>query len=438
MLIWRHHMYSEEKAAFAVNGSRVTVGRSPECDIKLPSGFVADRALVFERKGSTWELETVGRNGCECAGRQLPHGARLQLLDGTEVRLPPYVLKIDLSSEPAVHFVESDEQLDQRSSELIGAIHTKLLARLGCNDTDDVRDQGAEYLLQLEHVVDELAIEFGLLDGDNESLLRYLAGTAVRNVLIDRIIGSTGDEDPLSTKRRTWVRMVSAVEERESDLVRLAGKIEAHLKLSPRQAVQARMARVELEFSACWRDEVRLLTEFYAYLAQREIKKQVKDILFGYGAIEDLLRLPTVSEIMVVGHEQIFVEKQEGTGGTIENSGRRFVSAAATQAIIERIVSRCNRRIDQSQPLVDARLDDGSRVNAVIAPVSVCGPCLTIRKFPAAEVPNRQLDRKWPFADGRAVFGVGRLGKEEHRRGRRNRYRQDNVTQLSDRLDSGT
>ena len=77
-----------------------------------------------------------------------------------------------------------------------------------------------------------------------------------------------------------------------------------------------------------------------------------------------------MTEIMVVSRDRIYVEKK----GVLENSGRRFVSDDVTVSIIDRIVSRVGRRIDKSQPLVDARLLDGSRVNAVISPIAICGP----------------------------------------------------------------
>ncbi len=81
---------------------------------------------------------------------------------------------------------------------------------------------------------------------------------------------------------------------------------------------------------------------------------------------------------MVVDRNHIFIEKR----GVVEDSGRRFVSDDVTLAVIDRIVSKVGRRIDKSQPLVDARLLDGSRVNAIIPPLAVSGPCITIRKFP--------------------------------------------------------
>ena len=92
--------------------------------------------------------------------------------------------------------------------------------------------------------------------------------------------------------------------------------------------------------------------ELRKYLILRTLKKDLKDTIFGFGPLQDLLRAPTVTEIMVVASDQIYVER----GGIIEKSGRRFISDKVTESIIERIVAQVGRRIDKSQPLVDARL----------------------------------------------------------------------------------
>ncbi len=97
----------------------------------------------------------------------------------------------------------------------------------------------------------------------------------------------------------------------------------------------------------------------------------------GLGPLEDLLADPEISEIMVNSKEQIFVERN----GCIENSERKFSSDSQLLLCIERIVAPVGRRIDESSPMVDARLPDGSRVNAIIPPLALKGPCLTIRKF---------------------------------------------------------
>ncbi len=105
--------------------------------------------------------------------------------------------------------------------------------------------------------------------------------------------------------------------------------------------------------------------------------KEICDEALGLGPLEDLLADPDITEIMVNGPNQVYYEK----GGKILHASQTFMNDDSVLAIIERIVSPLGRRIDESQPYVDARLPDGSRVNAIIHPLSLVGPCLTIRKF---------------------------------------------------------
>jgi len=109
----------------------------------------------------------------------------------------------------------------------------------------------------------------------------------------------------------------------------------------------------------------------------------------GLGPLEPLLADPEVTEIMVNGHKQVYVERN----GLLELTGKQFMDDSSVLAIIERIVSPLGRRIDESQPYVDARLPDGSRVNAIIHPLSLVGPCLTIRKFSARPLTEDDLIR---------------------------------------------
>ena len=110
---------------------------------------------------------------------------------------------------------------------------------------------------------------------------------------------------------------------------------------------------------------------------RKQIIKEVQDEALGLGPLEDLLALDTVSEIMVNGYKKIFIEKS----GKIQLSKIHFTSNVQLRNVIERIVTPLGRRIDEKTPYVDARLEDGSRVNAIIEPLSIDGPALTIRKF---------------------------------------------------------
>jgi pilus assembly protein CpaF len=112
-------------------------------------------------------------------------------------------------------------------------------------------------------------------------------------------------------------------------------------------------------------------------LDRGRLRKELADEVLGLGPLEDLLSDATVSEVMVVDRATIYIEKK----GKLELTGARFSSEDALRSAIERIVTPLGRRIDESTPMVDARLKDGSRVNAIIPPLALRGPCLTIRKF---------------------------------------------------------
>ncbi|OGF48500.1 MAG: hypothetical protein A2452_11670 [Candidatus Firestonebacteria bacterium RIFOXYC2_FULL_39_67] len=121
---------------------------------------------------------------------------------------------------------------------------------------------------------------------------------------------------------------------------------------------------------------------------EREIlMKEILQEALGLGPLEDLLSDPEITEIMVNNKDQVYVEKR----GKITLSGKKFVSDKQLLACIERIVAPIGRRIDESAPMVDARLLDGSRVNAIIPPLALKGPSLTIRKFSKERLETKDL-----------------------------------------------
>ena len=109
---------------------------------------------------------------------------------------------------------------------------------------------------------------------------------------------------------------------------------------------------------------------------RRELVRQLTDDILGYGPLEQLLRDDSVTEIMVNTPDRVYVER----GGKLELSGVQFVDNSHVLRIIDKIVSQVGRRIDEASPMVDARLPDGSRVNAIIPPLALNGPTLTLRK----------------------------------------------------------
>ena len=125
-----------------------------------------------------------------------------------------------------------------------------------------------------------------------------------------------------------------------------------------------------------------LLDEEEAGLSAQEkllIVRQIGDSVLGLGPLETFIRDPDITEVMVNGYNSIYVER----AGKIYWSGAKFHDEGQLRRTIDKIVAKVGRRVDEASPYVDARLPDGSRVNAIIPPLAIDGPCLTIRKFSA-------------------------------------------------------
>jgi len=172
-------------------------------------------------------------------------------------------------------------------------------------------------------------------------------------------------EDPIQLlKRRVHTRLLENLDLKRLDLTKFNDPVRM-------QQLKDRAGQVALE----------LLAEeggFIAEVAQREqLIKEIVDEALGLGPLEDFVADPQVSDILVNGTSSIYVEKQ----GKLQLTARRFASNDQVLTVIERIVAPLGRRVDESNPMVDARLPDGSRVNAIIPPLSIRGPMLSIRKF---------------------------------------------------------
>jgi len=145
------------------------------------------------------------------------------------------------------------------------------------------------------------------------------------------------------------------------------------------------LTRLEKNDPAVLQNEVRRLIESIlndektplSAIERERVQVEVLNELFGLGPLEPLLEDKTISDILVNGHRSVYVERR----GRLEKADASFRDDEHLKQIIERIVSRVGRRIDESSPMVDARLPDGSRVNAIIPPLALDGPVLSIRRF---------------------------------------------------------
>ncbi len=143
---------------------------------------------------------------------------------------------------------------------------------------------------------------------------------------------------------------------------------------------EARRMPVEQLHAECSRRVDALLNEQRTPLSAPEktqLLREVMDDIFGLGPIEELLRDPTVSDVLVNGAKEVYIERR----GRLEETSVTFVDDAQLIQVIQRIASSIGRRIDESSPMLDARLADGSRVNAIIPPLALDGPAMSIRRF---------------------------------------------------------
>jgi pilus assembly protein CpaF len=383
MRIWHNKIGQGAGEVLEHRGDQVRIGRGATNDVVLDSPYVADQAAILSRAGAQWELTALGKNEIRVGSAAIRSGERVLVPQGATITIFPFTINLEAPRPGADEAGDGIDRMDREMSGLILRMHQRLLPRIELTDNAESRRESDEFLQQLELDLEEIARLEGLLERKSSALLTHCAAKCIESHLTSKIIESGDLSNSIWQNNDRWTHMHTQVKEFETELDDIVSQFEHKLKLGEVSDLSERVSRIEKGFWRVWNQESNhLYAAAMQYFALRYLKKQIKDIVFGYGPLEDLLRMPNISEIMVIDSEKLYIEKN----GTLEKSGRRFVSDAVTLSIIERIVSRVGRRIDKSQPLVDARLVDGSRVNAVIDPLAISGPCLTIRKFPAKKL----------------------------------------------------
>jgi pilus assembly protein CpaF len=404
MKVWFNKMHDSRRSLVEVREGDVRIGRDPSNTIVLQSPLVSKSHAVVRLVSGKLQLENIGLNGCLVGDLEVLGGETVEFSAGERVRIFPFTLTFESEAATAISRAELEAHLRSIMAELELKIHRKLLERFDLYEIEANQIGDRDSILMLEKNIEDVCREIGLFGPNNNALLEEVTGLTLRDLLINQLIMESGKEsqDQLSALTTNEFDIpASLVDERESELHNLLGFARERLELTAAQDLSGKINCVESKFASVF-PLVRphLHNELRKYLILRTLKKDLKDTVFGFGPLQDLLRAPTISEIMVVRSDQIYVER----AGLLELSGRRFISDKVTETIIERIVTQVGRRIDKSQPLVDARLPDGSRVNAIIPPLSVRGPCLTIRKFPAYRFTMDDLVEMGSVTSAAAMF----------------------------------
>lgn len=381
MRIWFNQLHESQRSLADLPGEEITIGRDRSNSLVLPSPLIARQQAILRQTGNTAWIHNLGMNSCLVGDTEVLGGSEHTFSASETIRIWPYTLTLESTEKTPISRQDLESHLRGLLADLELKVHRRLLERFDLHELEANRIGDAESLVRLERQIEDVCRELQLFTDSNEPLLEELVGLNLRDYIVQQLILETdsGATTSLSFLRNEFDVPATLVPEREGELVNLLKFARGKLGLDSLGDLSSRITRVEKQFSEVFGMlRPHLHKELRKYLVLRTLKKDLKDTILGFGPLQDLLRAPTISEIMVVRSDQIYVERD----GVIELSGRRFLSDKVTESIIERIVAQVGRRIDRSQPLVDARLPDGSRVNAIIPPLAVRGPCLTIRKFP--------------------------------------------------------
>jgi len=320
----------------------------------------------------------VGLNGTLVDGEMVGVGEQVKVVPGQEIHIGEWALYLSAEEAPSpaggkITFRREKTPL-AKAMEVEKQVHAELLRRLNLRTVEVEAQDDPRYVKHLKaHLSSALDNFINQIDDETGW---FLVEHQLKRDVVTEISRRAG-----SKMRPPILKAGDAVldQQLESALLRLRDLLIQDLGLKfGAENVKQDVDTVEERFHEEFNREAPQVTEsLWVYIVRRYIMKDVLDIVIGLGPIQDLLDMPNVTEVMVVGPNKIYIEE----GGVIRNTGRSFFSEDVVMTVIERIVTPLGRRIDRSTPIVDARLPDGSRVNATIAPLSLVGPVLTIRKF---------------------------------------------------------
>jgi Flp pilus assembly CpaF family ATPase/pSer/pThr/pTyr-binding forkhead associated (FHA) protein len=367
-----HNTTTGEQGVRRFTKPEVWIGRDESNDIRVPTYFVSGKHARITTEGVEYFVEAFGINGTFCNTLDLERGRKYRLRPQDQIRIADHELTVLQGDGRGAERGAADAELMRQVMEVQHRLHSELLRRM---DLRSVELKGAD---TMEAAGIRRRLE-ATLEAEVDTLSSQLRDFIVRLALKRELIAhlDTGDRGPVDAPDPEGAGHINRrLEEGIREAVRrLAREIGFQLQ---RETRRADIDRLQTEFDRGFRQAgIDLSGPLAGYIVKRWLRKELGDLIFGFGPLQDLLELNSVSEIMVVRKDQIYVEMH----GVIEDSGRSFLSDEMVIAVLERIVSPVGRRIDRSIPLVDARLPDGSRVNAIIPPLAVSGPCITIRKF---------------------------------------------------------
>jgi pilus assembly protein CpaF len=372
--VWVYNQYSDQREVVKVSDDNITIGRDEGNSVTLRSPFVSRRHARVFWEGGNFFLESLGMNETTVANRVVPYKQRSKIDYGDEIRIGEYSLYLMEPTARRITVADRAVSPRRRVVDLEQRMHAELLERLNLRVTGQTGVADAKLVALIKHHLAEI------IDKHFDEVDRPMVDHLVRDFLWRGVLTELARRATGKLMYGYGFEGTDVLDQKHEEAVaRLIGDVVSFfpLRLRP-HTLKDDITSIENDWDAQMeRIGARIGPELRDYVCRRMLSKEIEDVVLGYGPLQDLLGMPNINEIMVVGKDRIYIEKD----GAIQNTGRSFFSQEIVLSIIERIITPIGRRIDRSTPLVDARLPDGSRVNAIINPLSLSGPTLTIRKF---------------------------------------------------------
>ena len=380
MDIWVYDQNTNQQHTVQIDTEPIVLGRDDACDLVLKSPFVARRHAKIVRKGNQFFVENLGHTGTRVANRDVMQDKPARVDFGDEIQIAQFSIAL-MRPRESDQIVESKRSRAEREqyfqSKLIDfeqEMHTALLERMNLRVTGHINKSDRAYVEQilahLSHLLDE---RIERLDAD---VVDHTVHTFLHRLVIAEVVRQSQGKVQTDMHGSDERFQLPDFDTEIAEMV--SGAVDMMPLLFDPTSVTEDLAVAEEAFEDQFEGMLAAMpSDLKRYIVRRTIAKDIQDIMLGFGPLQDLLEMANVSEIMVVGKDRIYVEKN----GVIQPTTRSFFSDEVLMSVIERIITPIGRRVDHSTPLVDARLPDGSRVNVIIPPLSLAGPCLTIRKF---------------------------------------------------------
>ena len=374
MEFWLYDHSTNSRQSLHVDELPVTVGRDEACAITLKSPFVARQHAKVYQRGNQLYVQAMSRAGTRVANREIEQNESARIEFGDEIQFGQFSLAVVGVDGKQAAAPDSDQQLQRELMDLEQRVHSELLERLNLRVTGQINKNDQTFVNQMLGQLDEL------LAAHIDKLRKPVVEHAMRNHL-HRLV-TTEVVRQAQGRMQTEYRSADTrlLDDNKEQVINelVTSMVDMMPLLLDPTSVNDDLAVADEAFDDLFQQQLPSITrDLRKYIVQRMVSKDIQDILMGLGPLQDLLEMPSVSEIMVVGKDSIYIEKN----GVVQSTTRSFFSEEVLLSIIERILTPVGRRVDTSSPLVDARLPDGSRVNVVISPLSLVGPTVTIRKF---------------------------------------------------------